>query len=272
MNIAFINWNVDPVLFRIGNYELQWYSILLLTGFYVSYLFLNKIFEREGVSKTILHSSGIFIVLGLFIGGRLGHCLFYEPEYYLKYPWHMIIPWRGELGNGAVFVGYRGMAGHGSAIGIVLGLIINALRTKTSILWILDRIAIFAPLVGFFVRIGNLINSEILGKITNVPWGFIFVRGGHLPRHPVQLYESFAYLFTFIIVYLYYNKRAGKEKPGSLIGLVFIMFFTLRFILEFFKDKQSNVEADMFLNMGQVLSIPFIIIGLIMFFRPVRKS
>jgi phosphatidylglycerol:prolipoprotein diacylglycerol transferase len=268
---AFIKWNVDPVLLRIGNYEMQWYSVLLLLGFYISYLFLDRMFDKEGVSKSILHSSGVFIVLGLFIGGRLAHCLFYEPEYYLKYPWHMIIPWRGQLGKGAVFVGYRGMSGHGSAVGILLGLIINAIRTKTSIIWIIDRIAIFAPLVGFFVRLGNLINSEILGKVTKVPWGFIFMRADRVPRHPVQLYESLAYLGVFIISYSYYKKRAGREKPGAILGLVFLLFFSIRFLLEFFKAKQSDVETGMLMNMGQVLSIPFIIVGLILFFRPAPR-
>jgi phosphatidylglycerol:prolipoprotein diacylglycerol transferase len=271
MILDYIIWNADPVLFRVGNVVIRWYSVLLVLSFYISYLFVDNIFERENVSKTTMHSFGIFIIAGLLLGGRLVHCLFYEPEYYLKFPLDMIKPWRGELGNGARFVGYRGMSGHGSAIGIVLGLVINAVRTKTSIIWIIDRIAIFGPLIGFFVRIGNLFNSEILGTSSNLPWAFIFKRVDNVPRHPVQLYEAITYLIIFIFSYEYYRRRTGKEKPGAILGLVLVLVYSSRFILEFFKEDQSRIESSMVLNMGQVLSIPFIVTGLILLFRPVRK-
>jgi prolipoprotein diacylglyceryl transferase len=268
MILDYIIWNADPVLFRIGNVVIRWYSVLLVLSFYISYLFVDHIFERENVSKTTMHSFGIFIIAGLLLGGRLVHCLFYEPEYYLKFPLDIIKPWRGELGNGARFVGYRGMSGHGSVIGIILGIVINAVRTKTSIIWMIDRIAIFGPLIGFFVRIGNLFNSEILGTSSGLPWAFVFKRVDGIPRHPVQVYEAIAYLIIFIVSWEYYRRRGINAKSGAILGLVLVLVYSSRFILEFFKADQSRIESSMALNMGQVLSIPFIIIGLILLFRP----
>jgi phosphatidylglycerol:prolipoprotein diacylglycerol transferase len=212
MNLAAITWNPDPVALRIGGFALRWYSLLLLASFYISYLFVDRIFEREGVSKSTMHSYGIFIIAGLFIGGRLFHCLFYEPEYYLKYPWDIIRPWRGQLGLNAIFVGYRGMSGHGSVIGIILGIVINSIRTRTSIIWMIDRIALFGPLIGAFVRIGNLINSEILGTHSGAPWAFIFTRVSSVPRHPVQLYEALAYAAIFIVTI---SGRLAGRSPGN---------------------------------------------------------
>ncbi len=271
MTLAFVTWNPDPIIFNIGAFSVRWYSLFLLVSFYLSYSFMLHIFEREGKPKDILISYGILILVGLLIGGRLVHCLAYEPEYYLKYPWDIIRPWRGVLGQNARFVGYRGMAGHGSALGIVLAIVINSIRTKFPIVWMVDRVALFGPLIGFFVRIGNLFNSEILGSVSEVPWAFVFVRADRIPRHPVQLYEALAYLVIFFISYRYYLKQAGREKPGSILGLVLVLVYSARFLLEFFKDKQSDVEVGMVLNMGHLLSIPFIVVGLFLLFRPVKK-
>lgn len=272
MTLGYMTWSADPVMFSIGSVSVRWYSFLLVLSIYISYLFLRKMFAREGVSTDILFSYGIFIIAGLLIGGRLVHCLAYEPEYYLKYPWDIIKPWRGELGKNAVFVGYRGMSGHGSAIGIVIGIMLNALRTKTSIIWMVDRIALFGPLIGFFVRIGNFFNSEILGKATDSPIGIVMTHADQVPRHPVQLYEALAYIVIFVFCYRYYLQRAGKEKPGEFLGLVLVVVYTARFLLEFFKAKQSDVESTLALNMGHLLSIPFIIVGLFLLLRPVKKE
>jgi prolipoprotein diacylglyceryl transferase len=261
---------MDPVLFRMGALSIRWYSLFLLGSFYISFLFMMFIFEREGKSKDTVLSYGLFIIAGLFLGGRLVHCLAYEPEYYLQYPWDIIKPWRGVLGENARFVGYRGMAGHGSAMGIVLGIAINSWRTKTSMVWMVDRIALFGPLIGFFVRMGNLFNSEILGSKSQVPWAFIFVRADGVPRHPVQLYEALVYLIIFLVSYRYYLRRGLDAKPGSILGLVLVLVYSSRFLLEFFKSKQSDVETEMVLNMGHLLSIPFVLAGLILMYRPVN--
>jgi len=274
MITGYIKWSMNPVIIELGKYDLRWYSVFFLISCIISFLFLDKIFERENIPKQILYSTAAYVVIGMFVGGRLAHCLFYEPEYYLAHPWHIILPWRGTLGNGAVFVGYRGLSGHGCAIGIVIALIINALRTKTSIFWLLDRIAIFGPLIGFFVRMGNLFNSEIPGKVTEVPWAFIFTSKNNLPRHPIQLYEALTYLVIFFFCYRYYDKRGKDVKPGALLGLVLILMYVSRFFLEFLKAKQTKIEFGMTLNMGHLLSIPFIIVGLFLFFRtrPFSKS
>ena len=271
MNLSFIIWNVDPVIFKIGIFSLHWYSLFLFLGFYVSYLFLTKIFKDEGYSRQTLDSYAIFIILGILIGGRLMHCLVYEPEHYLRYPLDIIKPWRGVLGKGAVFTGIRGLSGHGSAIGVVIGVAINAFRTKTPVSWIIDRIALFGPLVGFFVRMGNLMNSEILGKHSDKPWAFIFKRVSKVPRHPAQLYEAITYLIIFGIVFLYFKKHQGKEKPLSILGLVIFFLYLSRFFIEFVKSPQTKIEKDMLINYGQLLSLPFIIVGLILFFRPWKK-
>lgn len=268
MTVDFIIWNPDPVIFHLGNFSLRWYPVLLFAGFYISYLFLRKMFKEEGVPVKTLESFGVFILLGLFIGGRLMHCLVYEPGYYLHYPLDIIKPWRGELGNGAKFTGIRGLAGHGAAIGILLGLYINARRRHVSVLWIFDRIAIFGPLVGAFIRIGNLMNSEILGSYSNAPWAFVFARINNMPRHPAQLYEAIAYLVIFAIVYIYYKRMRERAKPGAILGLVLILVYVARFIIEFYKAPQTKVEPDMLLNFGQILSIPLLLLGLYLWFRP----
>jgi prolipoprotein diacylglyceryl transferase len=272
MILGYMTWSADPVLFSIGSASVRWYSFLLVLSIYISYLFLKRMFIKEGVSTDILFSYGLFIIGGLIIGGRLVHCLAYEPEYYLKYPWDIIKPWRGELGKNAVFVGYRGISGHGSAIGIVVGIVLNSLRTKTSIIWMVDRIALFGPLIGFFVRIGNFFNSEILGKATDTPIGIVMTRADQVPRHPVQLYEALAYIMIFVFCYRYYQRRVEKEKPGEFLGLVLVLVYTARFLLEFFKAKQSDVETSLALNMGHLLSIPFIITGLVLLIRPFSKK
>jgi phosphatidylglycerol:prolipoprotein diacylglycerol transferase len=272
LELAYIIWNTDPVLVRIGSFSIRWYSLFLVISFYISYRMVGYIYDREGRSKAPLPSYALFVIAGLFLGGRLMHCLAYEPEYYLKYPWDIIKPWRGVLGENARFVGYRGMSGHGSALGIILGIVVNALRTKTPMVWMIDRVALFGPLIGFFVRMGNLFNSEILGTPSDLPWAFVFARTDHTPRHPVQLYEALAYLAIFIFSFDYYRRHAGREKPGAMLGLVLILVYTARFLLEFFKAKQSGVEKNLPLNMGHLLSIPFIIAGLILFFRPVSQK
>lgn len=272
MIISSIIWNPDPVIFELGRFSIRWYSVFLVLSFYISYRFMVHIFRREGKPEDALISYGLFIIAGLFLGGRLMHCLVYEPEYYLKYPWDIIKPWRGVLGQNAVFVGYQGMSGHGSALGIVIGIALNSIRTKISMIWMVDRIALFGPLIGFFVRIGNLFNSEILGKTSELPWAFVFGRTNGIARHPVQIYEALAYLVVFVFSYRFYRKKAGHEKPGEILGFVLLLVYSSRFVIEFFKAKQSDVETGMALNMGHLLSIPFIIAGLILLFRPVKKK
>lgn len=265
MLINYINWNVDPVIFRVGDFSLRWYSVLMATGFILGYLFIRKIFIREEIPVKTLESFGIYIVLGMFIGGRLVHCLFYEPDYYLKFPLDIIKPWRGELGNGAVYTGFRGMASHGGVAGVIIGIAINARRQKLPVLWVFDRFAIVLAIAGCFIRLGNLFNSEILGTQSSLPWSFIFERVSAVPKHPVQLYEAITYLAIFIITYRYYHIRHDRLRNGEILGLTLILVFLSRFFFEFIKEGQTAADSHSMLKMGQFLSIPFILAGIGLF-------
>jgi phosphatidylglycerol---prolipoprotein diacylglyceryl transferase len=270
----YIIWDKDPAIFTIGNFHLMWYPVLIMLGFCMSYFFLMEIFRFEGISREKLDSYAIFIIAGIFIVGRLVHCLVYEPQHYLANPWEIIIPWKGELGHGARFTGIRGLSGHGSALGLIIFIIFNALRTKMSIIWMLDRIAIFGPLVGFFTRIGNLMNSEIIGVPTKHSWGFIFVKVNNLPRHPAQLYEALTLLSIFILVYLIYRNYRDKPARGTYLGLVVLLVYSTRFFIEFIKEPQTLREPGMLIDFGQILSIPFVMLGVFLLLRPllIRKK
>lgn len=274
--IAYINWNVKPQIVNLGFMELRWYSVLFLLGFILGYYILLKIFKKEGVPVELLDKLTFYVVIATIIGARLGHCLFYEPNIYLKHPLKIILPFDWGPGVKFHFTGYQGLASHGGAIGLLIGLYLYSRKVKRPYFWILDRIAIVTALAGSLIRLGNLFNSEIYGHPTNLPWGFRFMRetleygtppSQIVPKHPTQIYESLCYLIIFIILIRIYYKRYPNLKPGFLIGLFFILIFTARFFIEFLKENQVGFEAHMPLNMGQILSIPFIIAGFILVFR-----
>jgi phosphatidylglycerol:prolipoprotein diacylglycerol transferase len=278
--IASIIWNVRPQIADLGFIELRWYSLLFLMGFVFGYYILTKVFKKEGISIELLDKLTFYVVISTIIGARLGHCLFYEPEYYLKHPLQMILPFEGTPGKDFHFTGYQGLASHGGAIGILIGLYLYARKFKQPYLWVLDRIGLVTALAGCMIRLGNLFNSEIVGTSTTLPWGVKFVRlAGSgttidqiVPLHPAQVYESICYLIIFIILITVYYKKYPTFKPGYLIGLFFILVFTARFFIEFVKEDQVAFESAMALNMGQILSIPFIIIGFVLVFRKVRPA
>ncbi len=209
------------------------------------------------------------MIIATVIGARLGHCLFYEPDKYLKNPIEILKIWEG------------GLASHGAAIAIILGIYIYARKTKIPMLWYLDRVVIFTAFAGTFIRLGNLMNSEIFGEITSLPWGFYFIRYydpqmGLDPRHPTQLYEALSYLTIFIILFRYYKRRLGKFENGQLFGYFLILVFGMRFLIEFLKVPQVSFEQGMTLNMGQLLSIPLILIGVFVIYfinrkKPIKK-
>jgi phosphatidylglycerol:prolipoprotein diacylglycerol transferase len=277
--IAYINWNVRPQAIDLGFIEIRWYSLLFLLGFIMGYYILSKVFKKEGLSIELLDKLTFYVVISTIIGARLGHCIFYEPEIYLKHPLKMILPFEGTIGKNFHFTGYQGLASHGGAIGILIGLYIYARKVKQPYLWVLDRIGIVTALAGASIRIGNLFNSEIYGHATNLPWGFRFMREGLygtpaeliVPKHPTQLYEALCYLIIFVILISVYYKKYPDLKPGLLIGLFFILVFGTRFFIEFLKENQVDFESHMFLNMGQILSIPFIASGIYLVARKVNK-
>lgn len=259
-----IHWNIDPVIFEIGSFGLRYYALCFLAAFAVSYVLMLKIFTKEGKSQELLDQLSIYIFLGTLIGARLGHCLFYEFDYYMQHPLEMILPFRfGE--NGFELTGFQGLASHGGAIGILTALWMFSRKTKTNFVWIADRLVLVVPLAGAFVRLGNFFNSEIIGLPSTLPWAVVFEKIDAVPRHPAQLYEAIAYVLIFFVLWSIFKK--GLPKPGYLTGLFFVLLFSARFFLEFFKENQEEFEQGMQFNMGQLLSIPFVAIGLYLMFR-----
>ena len=261
MIVSSIVWNVDPEIFRIGSFAVRWYGLLFALGFVFGYIIMGKIFKWEKFPAKLLDTITTYMVVGTVVGARLGHCLFYEPTYYLSNPLKILMVWEG------------GLASHGAAIGILLAIYLFARKVNKPYLWVMDRIVIVVALAGFFIRMGNLMNSEIYGIETSLPWGFIFVRWGEtVPKHPTQIYEGLSYLLIFILIYKIYLKHKSKLKHGLVFGLFLILLFTVRVLIEFIKEPQVGFEADMVLNMGQILSIPFIILGIFILYRSGRQS
>lgn len=261
MIINFIYWDVNPELVNINGFPLRYYGILFAGGILLCIALLTRIFRKEGIAPDRVDTLTIYGVLGIFIGARLGHCLFYDLSYYLHHPWEMLLPIQQTADGGFHFAGYQGLASHGGALGLIIALIAYARRTGESILRTVDLIAVVAPLGGCFIRLGNLMNSEILGLPTQVPWAFVFVREDSLPRHPAQLYEAIAYLLIFMLMVLLYRTRPEKLRHGVSFGLVLTLIFIARFVIEYFKENQVGFEDHMVINMGQLLSLPYIFIG-----------
>mgnify|MGYP001492475840 CR=1 FL=1 len=251
MILATIHWNVDPEIFRIGKFAIRYYGVLWALSFYLGYIIFNRFVKKEGLPEGFLDSLTIYTAIGTILGARLGHCLFYEPDYFLSHPIDILKIWQG------------GLASHGAAIGIIIALYLFSRSQKVSMIYVLDRIVITVALAGFLIRLGNLMNSEIYGVQTSLPWGFIFDRNNEIvPKHPTQLYEAFCYLIIFFILHLLYNKANSKPRSGLLFGLFLVGVFTARFIIEYVKEPQVEFEKTMSLDMGQILSIPFILAGI----------
>jgi len=258
-----ITWNVDPEIFSIGQLSIRWYGLLFASAFLSGYIVFSRFLTTERITAEMLDQLLIYIALGTVIGARLGHCFFYEPDYFLKNPIEIFKIWKG------------GLASHGAAIGILLSLWLYIRKYKLSFLWMIDRIVIVVALGGAFIRLGNLFNSEIYGLPTNLPWGFEFVRdklydantGEILPnvaRHPTQLYEALSYILIFSILLTLFRKRHMKVRDGFIFGVFMILLFSARFFIEFVKNDQVAFEAGMQFNMGQLLSLPFIGAGVLM--------
>lgn len=276
MNILSVVWNWDPTLVMLGDIDIRWYGLMWAVAILAAERVCHFTFKYEGLPPRTVESGFMWIVLGTFIGARVGHCLFYEPEVYIPEPWRIIT----DIRDG-------GMASHGATIGIILGIFFFVRRNYLPFIWGLDRIAIVAPLSGAIIRLGNLFNSEIVGYPTDSPLGFKFIYhdarrawmeySGNVPqeiidmipaRHPAQLYEALCYFLTFgILMWLYWRKDLGRRKPGLLFGVAMIGIFLTRFFIEFLKERQVDFEMGMALDMGQLLSLPFIIIGIFMIVR-----
>ncbi|MCF6169463.1 MAG: prolipoprotein diacylglyceryl transferase [Bacteroidales bacterium] len=262
--LNYIVWAVKPEIFSVpddvwlvGGLTVRWYGLLFACAFIFGYIIMQRIFKKEGIPIKMLDDLTTYMVISVIVGARLGHCLFYEPAYYLSHPVEILKIWEG------------GLASHGASIGILIGLYIFSRRNHKPYIWIMDRIVIVVALGGFFVRMGNLMNSEIFGDITTLPWGFVFEnyydpQYATDPRHPTQIYEALSYLFIFLITCLIYRKNDGHPRPGKLFGVFLVLLFGMRFFIEFIKIPQVGFEEQMTLNMGQWLSIPFVLAGVIM--------
>ncbi|MCP5061963.1 MAG: prolipoprotein diacylglyceryl transferase [Ignavibacteriae bacterium] len=272
MNDGIINWNVDPEIFWITDtFPLKYYGLLFVFGIFLAYYVLKRLYEKETIPVEHLEKLFIYVVVGILLGARLGHCLFYEPSYYFQNPLEILLPIK-KIGDSYQFIGFQGLASHGGTIGVLIAIGIYCKKFNTNFLWVLDRIALVGPITGAFIRLGNLMNSEIYGKPTNGNWGVIFQRDDLIPRHPTQLYEAFAYLLIFVIL-MYIYKKNSKERPNGLIlGVSLVLVFFARFIIEFFKENQVGFESGMLINMGQILSVPFIVIGLILILTRKKPS
>lgn len=259
--LLYILWNPPVEAFHIGSLSIRWYSLCWLFGLLACYLIVQKLYKRQNIKEELFEPLFFYCFFGILIGARLGHCLFYEPGYYLMHLLEMILPMRHTL-NGWIFTGYEGLASHGGTLGLMIALWLYVRKTKINLMRILDNIAIATPICAFFIRMGNLMNSEIIGDPTEVPWAFIFERVDMVPRHPGQLYEALCYLLIFVVGIALYKKKANRIGSGFFFGFCLTTIFTARFLLEFTKEVQEAFEANMLLNMGQLLSIPFVVLGL----------
>ncbi|PCI35584.1 MAG: prolipoprotein diacylglyceryl transferase [Flavobacteriaceae bacterium] len=273
-----IDWNPDPILFKIGSFGIRYYSLLFVVAFVVGLQLMKKIFINDKVSLEKLDPLFMYTILSMFIGMRLGEVFFYSWDYYQHHLLEIILPIKEDpkgtllwFINGYRFTGFQGLASHGAAIGIITGLYLYSKNVlKMPLLWVLDRLAIIVAFAGFCIRLGNLMNSEIYGKPTDMAIGFVFKRAGEtIPRHPTQIYEALSYLAIFFVMWFLYWKTDLKKKAGLLFGFFFTSLWTVRFVIEFLKEAQVDGREDwvLGLNTGQVLSIPLVAIGLFFIVR-----
>lgn len=272
MSDRIINWNLDPTIYWITEtFPLKYYGLFFVSGIILAHYVEKRIYASENIPIENLEKLFIYVVVGIVLGARLGHCLFYEFSYYFQNPLEILLPIK-KIGDSYQFIGFQGLASHGGGIGTLIAIGIYCKKYKTNYLWVLDKIAIATPIVAVFIRLGNFMNSEIYGKPTNGNWGVIFQRDDLIPRHPTQLYEAFLYLLIFGILMFTYKKMTKEKTNGLIFGLLLVLVFLARFIIEFFKENQVGFESEMIINMGQILSVPFVIIGLILVFRKKKPS
>ena len=269
--LSYIVWNPDLEAFHLGPISVRWYGLMWLIGFALAYFLVQRLYKEQKIKDELFDPLFIYCFLGILIGARLGHCIFYQPQDFLT-SWQgiieMLLPirlgndgsWLGET-FGFFVIGYAGLASHGGTLGLMIALWLYVKKTKLSIWTVLDNIAIATGSMACCIRLGNLMNSEIIGKITDVPWAFIFERVDKVPRHPGQLYEAIAYAILFCIMWVLHKKMPEKIGTGWYFGFCLTYIFTFRFFIEYTKEIQEAFEASLPLDMGQILSIPFILLG-----------
>jgi len=248
----FVHWNVSPEAFSIGSLTVRWYGILYGCAFIASYYAFRELLKFDKTPDDFADRALIYMILGTIIGARIGDCFFYHPAYYLQNPLEIFAVWHG------------GLSSHGGACGILVSLYLFGRKTQKPYIWVLDRVVIVVGVAGFFIRMGNLMNSEIYGHATTLPWGFIFERNREtLPKHPTQIYEALYYALTYLVLRFIYRRSDNRPRPFLIFGLFLVMVFGFRFCIEFIKNPQETFEESMMFNMGQLLSAPFFILGII---------
>ncbi|MBT2970821.1 MAG: prolipoprotein diacylglyceryl transferase [gamma proteobacterium symbiont of Ctena orbiculata] len=256
----YIIWNADPTLISFAGLDIRWYGALFAVAYLLGYQLIHWIYQREGRDTQSLERLSLYLVIGTIVGARLGHCLFYDPAYYLSHPLKIFAIWEG------------GLASHGGGVGVMLALYLYQRRMAESYLWLLDRFAIPTALAGVFIRLGNLFNSEIYGDATSLPWAIVFKRVDNLPRHPAQLYEAIAYAVIFLLLLYLYRQDKGSKSPGFLFAVFLVAAFSARFAIEFVKQQQAAYTTGLWLNTGQMLSIPFILMGSVLLYLALRSG
>jgi len=244
-------WNINPNILELGPVQLRWYGVLFVGSFFLGLWILQWVYKREGKDESVLDNFLIYVIIGAVVGARLAHCLFYEPGYYLSNPLEMLYVWKG------------GLASHGGMIGVLVALYLFARKHNESYLWLISRVAMPGMLTAAFVRIGNLFNSEILGLPSDKPWAIIFQRVDLIPRHPVQIYEALSYFVILGVLVMVYRKSTTQFATKILTGLFFFLLFSVRFLLEYTKTRQATYTTDISLTIGQMLSVPFVVLGII---------
>ena len=260
-----INWNPDPELFNLfGSFPIRYYGLLWGIGIVLACIIVQRQYRDRKISEDKFTPLFFYCVIGITLGARLGHCIFYDWSYYQNHLIEMILPIRQFPGEGWKWIGYKGLASHGGTLGLIIALWLYCRKTKMHYMDVLDMIAVATPICACFIRLANLMNSEIIGKPTDMPWAFVFEQVDMLPRHPAQLYEAIAYFIFFLgMIYLYKKSDHGQKlHRGFFFGLCLTEIFVFRFFVEFLKENQVDFENTMTLNMGQWLSIPFVIIGI----------
>lgn len=257
-----ITWTVDPILLDLGPIQLRYYGLLFAAGFMISFYIVSYFYKRAGLAVEEVDKLTIYTILGAVLGARFGHVFFYEWAYYSENPSEILMVWHG------------GLASHGGAIGVLIAIYFYSKMYNRNFLWTMDRIVVPTALTGGLIRLGNLMNSEIYGTQTDLPWGFIFkINGEVLPMHPTQLYEALIYFLSFGILWMVYQKDDGKSPHGKLFGIFLILIFGIRFFIEFIKYHQSTlISNEFFLNMGQLLSIPLVLAGVYFWWRSAGNS
>ena len=259
-----ILWNPSDTALSFGPFTIHWYSLCWLIGLALAYLIVQRLYREQKVKEGLFDPLFVYCFIGILVGARLGHCLFYQPDIFLSSWRHFVeifIPIEFLSDGSWHFTGYRGLASHGGTLGLMIALWAYVRKTGMNLWQVLDNIAIATPVTACFIRLGNLMNSEIIGKVTDVPWAFVFERIDNLPRHPGQLYEAIAYAILFFIGWRLYRRMPQRVGTGYFFGLCLAYIFTARFFIEFTKEVQEAFEASLPLDMGQLLSLPFIVLG-----------